>query len=117
LPLALFVATAASGAPPEAKDVKIVLAAHRQLSCNDCHGVAQPTAAPPETVCARCHGVNGQSYKGRKADYIDEGRTITADMHQSHLGPVECFRCHANHRPPPEPLFCNTCHQFAVTAK
>ncbi len=112
--LALVGAAVSMAAPPR---MQIVLAAHRALACDDCHGVAEPTAAPPETACARCHGTNGRRYRGHDGEYVDDGKKIVANMHQSHIGPVECFRCHANHRPPPESLFCNTCHHFAVTAK
>ncbi|MDR3437559.1 cytochrome c3 family protein [Telmatospirillum sp.] len=110
-------AMAASDPQNSATQKPIVSVEHQDFKCQKCHGVDKPASAAPDTACKQCHGKNGGTYLGKEVDYQESGKTRTANMHDAHVGPVRCTVCHAIHSAPPQPLYCNNCHQYDVKAK
>ncbi len=77
--------------------------AAKNVSCEACHGVANPTVAPKVEQCSTCHG----DYKTLKEDT----KNINPNPHDAfHLGngDIRCSLCHKNHQE--STLLCNQCH-------
>jgi len=70
--------------------------------CSDCHKGSPPKQDVPITVCLGCHGDYGKV--AAKTNQLDP------NPHDSHLGEIECGKCHHAHKASVN--FCNECHQF-----
>lgn len=80
----------------------------RGLVCADCHQASSPAKAASEKACITCHG-----------DYQKVAaltRALHANPHDSHLGPMDCTKCHKEHRA--SEISCLECHnQFEFKNK
>lgn len=90
-------AVATADAAPNLADRHIA----RGMQCTSCH-TEMPPKAVPTSQCLSCHG----SYE-KLADATDKG---DINPHESHLGDIDCDRCHKGHGQPV--LACAQCHQF-----
>lgn len=78
------------------------------ISCADCHKTAKPTSAATEAACMECHG----TYEKVAA----LTKKLHGNPHDSHLGPMDCTKCHGIHKPTVIP--CLDCHaEFEFKAK
>jgi DnaJ-class molecular chaperone len=78
------------------------------ITCKDCHKTSTPTTAATEQSCMECHGT------------YDKIAALTKHLHgnphNSHLGQMECNKCHGIHKPTVIP--CLDCHaEFEFKAK
>lgn len=70
------------------------------LQCADCHKTDKPAAAAGVEVCLECHG----GY-----DKVAElTRALHGNPHDSHLGKMQCLKCHRVHAP--SEILCLECH-------
>ncbi|SKA67540.1 cytochrome c3 family protein [Desulfobaculum bizertense] len=73
-------------------------------NCELCHGAVNPTKAPDDRNCLKCHGTREQVAQ------------LTADLdHNPHNSPhygidAPCTTCHKEHQE--STVYCNTCHPF-----
>ncbi len=75
---------------------------NRGTDCSGCHMESPPKQDVPRAVCLGCHG-----------DYpkvADKTNKLDPNPHDSHLGEVDCGKCHHAHKASAN--FCNECHQF-----
>jgi Cytochrome c3 len=74
---------------------------HKNLGveCSGCHREDPPKQRVPMAVCLGCHG-----------DYskvVAKTSKINPNPHDSHLGEIECEKCHHSHKPSVNA--CNAC--------
>jgi fumarate reductase flavoprotein subunit len=82
--------------------------AGRGLACVNCHQTASPTHAASEKICQSCHGDSS------KVAFLTQ--SLQANPHDSHLGPMECTKCHKEHKE--SEIVCLECHnQFEFRNK
>ncbi len=62
------------------------------VACKDCHGVEKPKDAPLQKACLDCHGPYEK--------VAQRTRKLPVNPHDSHMGPVDCLKCHAVHEQP-----------------
>ena len=73
------------------------------VSCKDCHKVEKPKDAPSYKMCLECHGPYEKVAQRTKK--------LHANPHDSHLGPMDCLKCHGVHEPIElEKIPCMECH-------
>lgn len=70
------------------------------VKCVDCHKVDKPVAEASVTACLECHG----DY----AKVAELTKSLHANPHDSHLGRMQCLKCHKVHRP--SEIVCIECH-------
>jgi len=70
--------------------------------CSGCHKESPPKQDAPMAVCLGCHG--DYPKVAAKTNKLDP------NPHDSHLGEIECGKCHHAHKGSVN--FCNECHQF-----
>lgn len=95
------------------------------LTCADCHGTSNPTAAPLSSACIKCHDSGDGTYRGKlnahgegiEKEYKESGRIRKMAIHDSHQGQVRCVLCHSTHKKPAEKMHCNWCHKIDVKTK
>ncbi len=74
----------------------------RGTDCSGCHKESPSKQDVPVVVCLGCHGDYGKV--GTKTNKLDP------NPHDSHLGEIECGKCHHAHKVPVNA--CNECHQL-----
>lgn len=74
------------------------------VKCKDCHGVEKPKEEPSSSnACLDCHGPYSK--------IAQRTRKLHANPHDSHMGPLDCLKCHGVHEPmEPEQIPCMECH-------
>ena len=74
----------------------------RSTDCSGCHKESPPKQDVPMGVCLGCH----EDYRkvAAKTDKLDP------NPHDSHLGEVDCGKCHHAHKASVNA--CNECHQM-----
>ena len=73
------------------------------VGCKDCHKVEKPKDAPSSKACLDCHGPYEKIAQRTKK--------LHANPHDSHLGPMDCQKCHGVHEPiEQEKIPCMECH-------
>lgn len=99
--LALIVAVAGAYAPLAQAAGVTVKGKHASegLTCADCHKTAKPSAAAAVEACLDCHGGYEAVAKLGKGEH---------NPHDSHLGRMQCLKCHRVHRP--SEIVCLECH-------
>lgn len=70
--------------------------------CESCHAAGQGSPVAKDQ-CLACHG--SYAKVAEKTDALD------INPHDSHLGPIDCSKCHMGHKPPV--VECNRCHDFS----
>lgn len=75
---------------------------NRGMDCSGCHGEKPPKQDVPMVVCLGCHG----DYQKMAA----KTRHLDPNPHNSHLGEIDCGKCHHAHKA--SVLACNECHQL-----
>ena len=70
------------------------------LACADCHKTQKPSGAPSVEACLECHGGYDEVAKLT--------RSLHANPHDSHLGKLQCLKCHRVHTP--SEIVCIACH-------
>ena len=75
---------------------------YRGMDCSGCHRESLPKQNVPMAACLGCH----EDYRkvAAKTDKLDP------NPHDSHLGEIECGKCHHAHKLSVN--FCNECHQM-----
>jgi hypothetical protein len=72
------------------------------MDCSGCHKENPPGGKVPMAVCLGCHG-----------DYLKvaaKTNKIDPNPHDSHLGEIDCEKCHHSHKASVN--VCNSCHQM-----
>ncbi len=59
------------------------------VSCKACHLVDKPDKKPSSKECLDCHGSYDKVAKRTSK--------LHANPHDSHLGPIDCLKCHSVH--------------------
>jgi fumarate reductase flavoprotein subunit len=82
-----------------------------QVTCKDCHLIEKPTSGKPQSkACLDCHGPYEKVAK--------RTQKLPVNPHASHMGPVECLKCHSIHDLPDEfdgpCVECHTDFEFKV---
>jgi hypothetical protein len=75
---------------------------NKGIDCSGCHKENPPTGQVPMAVCLGCHG-----------DYLKvaaKTNKIDPNPHDSHLGEIDCEKCHHSHKSSVN--VCNSCHQM-----
>ena len=73
------------------------------VNCDGCHKENPPSKPAPTSVCTDCHG----DY----AKIAEKTQNVKPqNPHESHLGDVECEKCHHLHKPSVN--YCGSCHNF-----
>ena len=73
------------------------------VKCIDCHGVEKPKEEPTSKACLDCHGPYSK--------IAERTRKLQANPHDSHMGPLDCLKCHGVHEPLElEQIPCMECH-------
>ncbi len=74
--------------------------------CQGCHGEGMPKngAAVTKGQCLACHG-------GSYEKLAEKTDNLEINPHDSHLGTIECTKCHRGHQKPV--LECARCHDFS----
>jgi hypothetical protein len=100
--LSLFIALQAGSPVTPAKAQGGIRGKHASegLQCVDCHKVDKPVAAASVELCLECHG----SYEKVAA----LTKSLHANPHDSHLGKMQCLKCHRVHSP--SEILCVECH-------
>jgi hypothetical protein len=75
---------------------------NRGMDCSGCHKESPPKQDVPMAVCLGCHGDYGKV--AAKTNEIDP------NPHDSHLGGIDCGKCHHAHKPSVN--VCNECHEM-----
>jgi fumarate reductase flavoprotein subunit len=75
---------------------------NRGTDCSGCHRESPVKQDVPMAVCLGCHG----DYRKVAA----KTNKLDPNPHDSHLGEVDCAKCHHAHKPSVNA--CNECHQF-----
>jgi hypothetical protein len=75
---------------------------NRGTECSGCHKENPPKQDVPMAVCLGCHGDYGKV--AAKTDKLDP------NPHDSHLGEVDCGKCHHAHKASVNA--CIPCHEF-----
>jgi fumarate reductase flavoprotein subunit len=75
---------------------------NRGTDCSGCHKENPPKQGVPMAVCLGCHG--DYQKVAAKTDKLDP------NPHDSHLGEIDCGKCHHAHKP--SLIACNECHQL-----
>ena len=75
---------------------------NRGMDCSDCHKESPPKQNVLMAVCLGCHG--DYTKMAAKTSKIDP------NPHASHLGEIDCAKCHHAHKASVN--VCNACHQF-----
>lgn len=90
---------------------EVVAASHREqgihhqegVQCKDCHGVEKPKKEADSKGCLECHGPYSK--------VAQRTQKLPANPHDSHMGPLDCLKCHGVHEPmEPEQIPCMECH-------
>lgn len=102
--LCLILLLGAAAAPSLAEGVPALADRHiaQGAKCESCHPGGKPGPVPKEQ-CLSCHG----SY-AKVAEQTDK---LDINPHDSHLGQIECVKCHKGHQP--AVLECSRCHDFS----
>ena len=74
----------------------------RGTDCSGCHKESSPKQDVPMVLCLGCHG----DYRKVAA----KTNRLDPNPHDSHLGEVDCGKCHHAHKVSVN--FCNECHQL-----
>lgn len=101
--LALLLAVGAGAFSPFAQAEGVTIKgkhAAEGLQCADCHQVEKPVAAASVQACLACHGDYEKVAQLTKA--------LHANPHDSHLGRMQCLKCHRVHAP--SEFVCIECH-------
>ena len=72
------------------------------VDCSACHKENPPGSIVPMSVCLGCHG----DYRKVAA----KTNKLDPNPHDSHLGEVDCEKCHHSHKA--SVIICNSCHQL-----
>jgi len=72
----------------------------RGVSCEQCHGVAMPSAPAKAKSCMKCHNYGDLAKKSAK---------LNPNPHDSHAGELRCTLCHREHSQ--SVVHCKTCHK------
>ena len=74
------------------------------IACKECHTIEKPKDPPPSyKPCLACHGPYEKIAQRTKK--------LPGNPHDSHLGPMDCLKCHGVHEPmEPEKIPCMECH-------
>lgn len=82
----------------------------KDTSCQLCHGVKTPIAAPEDKNCLSCHGTRDQIAAMTEPD--PNVSNAEPNPHDSvHYGKDgSCTMCHNEHRE--SEIYCNSCHLF-----
>ncbi|MCL1046544.1 cytochrome c3 family protein [Shewanella electrodiphila] len=86
-----------------------VLGKHQafEITCADCHKTEKPTRKASQKACRSCH--ENQKEKKAIAFKDKDGREVTLNIHDSHVGDIRCTVCHSTHTK--SKLYCNeACH-------
>jgi fumarate reductase flavoprotein subunit len=75
---------------------------NRGMDCSGCHKERPPKHDVPMAVCLGCHG--DYQKVAAKTDKIDP------NPHDSHLGEIDCGKCHHAHKVSVNA--CNECHRL-----
>ena len=102
--LCLFAALALAGGEALAAESQMHADRHiaQGAKCESCHLGGKPGPVAKEQ-CLACHG----SY-AKVAEQTDK---LDINPHDSHLGQIECTKCHKGHKAPV--VECNRCHDFS----
>lgn len=97
-------AMALAGSEALAADGQMLADRHiaRGAKCESCHAGGNPGPVPKEQ-CLACHG--SYAKVAEKTDKLD------INPHDSHLGQIDCSKCHKGHKP--AVVECNRCHDFS----
>ena len=76
----------------------------RGLKCESCHADAAHPAPVKKEKCLSCHG-------GSYEKLAEQTDSLEINPHDSHLGKIECTKCHRGHKP--AVLECARCHDFS----
>jgi len=82
----------------------------RNVTCEACHGEAQPKAPASGQACLKCH-------KSLEA-VAERTKDFERDPHKNHItesSDVECTQCHGGHKA--DAPLCNQCHTGFVFEK
>ena len=71
----------------------------RSVSCDKCHGVANPSTPAKAKACAKCHTYDAVAEKTKN---------MNPNPHDSHAGQLRCTLCHREHAQ--SVVYCKTCH-------
>lgn len=90
--------------------------AGKQLGCADCHQADAPEKAPTTENCLQCHGPLEKLIEATAPKAVDPAVPEShANPHKSHLGPLDCTKCHRTHSP--SVFACAECHNFDMVPK
>ena len=101
-----FLAAAAMAAGESPAAVQNLADRHiaRGLKCESCHADAAHPAPVKKEKCLSCHG-------GSYEKLAEQTDSLEINPHDSHLGKIECTKCHRGHKP--AVLECARCHDFS----
>ena len=71
----------------------------RNVSCQMCHGVANPTTPAKSKACMKCHNYDALAKQSAK---------LNPNPHDSHAGQLRCTLCHREHAQ--SVVYCKQCH-------
>lgn len=77
--------------------------------CDSCHGALPAEGKPQRPNTTRCLSCHGGSYEALAKKTSALG---AMNPHKSHVGKLDCDRCHGVHKP--FEYSCNSCHSFGV---
>ena len=72
------------------------------IGCEGCHKEAPPKKNVPTSVCLQCHGDNSK--------LAEKTEKLSPNPHDSHLGEIDCDKCHHSHKQSGD--YCGSCHSF-----
>lgn len=80
----------------------------KNVGCAACHGEqGAPQGDVPSATCLTCHGDEEKLAMKTAA--------VRPNPHDSHLGAVECTKCHRGHKSPEDA--CGKCHNFGFNLR
>lgn len=72
----------------------------RSVTCEQCHGVANPSTKAKAKSCMKCHNY---------ADVAQKSKHLNPNPHDSHAGELRCTLCHREHAD--SVVYCKECHK------
>jgi hypothetical protein len=72
------------------------------IDCEGCHKEGQPKRYVPTSLCLQCHGDHSK--------LVEKTEKLSANPHDSHLGEIDCNKCHNAHKQSED--YCGSCHNF-----
>ena len=73
----------------------------RSVSCEQCHGVANPSTPAKSKSCMKCHNYEDLAAKSK-------AKKLALNPHDSHAGQLRCTLCHHEHAQ--SVVYCKQCH-------